>query len=77
MRGVWMVMLAAAVLTVAYGLLVHWDLAFWGMMLFSVTGPLLIAAYLFDAVRRDRRDAESTASAERSSPTGTQAPRAS
>jgi hypothetical protein len=53
------VMLAGSVLTVAYGLLVHWDLAFWGMMLFSVTGPFLIAAYLFDAARRDSRDAES------------------
>lgn len=68
------VMLAAAVSTVAYGLLVHWDLAFWGMMLVSVTGPLLIAAYLFDAARRDSRDAEGT---ERSAPAGTQAPRAS
>ena len=62
------VMLAAAVSTIAYGLLVHWDLAFWGMMLVSVTGPLLIAAYLFDAVRRDTRAAEST---ETSAPTGT------
>jgi hypothetical protein len=76
------VMLAAAVSTVAYGLLVHWDLAFWGMMLVSVTGPLLIAAYLFDAVRRDSRDAERpepaerTESTESSAPTGTRAPRA-
>ena len=60
------VMLAAAASTVAYGLLVHWDLAFWGMMLFSVTGPFLLAAYLFDAVRRDERDAED---AEKSAPT--------
>jgi hypothetical protein len=64
------VMLAVAVSTLAYGLLVHWDLAFWGMMLFSVTGPLLLAAYLFDAARRDSRDAESI---HEDAPTGSQA----
>jgi hypothetical protein len=62
------VMLAAAVASVVVGLLAHWSLAFWGMMLISVTGPLLLAAYLFDAVRRDSQNAQNP---ERSAPTGT------
>jgi hypothetical protein len=68
------VMLAAAISTVAYGVLVRWDLAFWGMMLVSVTGPMLVAAYLFDAVRRQDPDSEGT---QTSAPTGAQAHRAS
>jgi type IV secretory pathway VirB6-like protein len=45
-------MLASAVATVAYGVLRHWDITFWFMMLLAAIGPLLLAAYLFDAVRR-------------------------
>jgi hypothetical protein len=67
------VMVAAAVSSAAYGFLSRWDLAFWGMMLVSVIGPLLLAAYLFDAVRRDESGRTESSS---DVPAGTQ-PRAS
>ena len=51
------IMLAGAAATVAYGVLRRWDLPFWAMMLAAAIGPLLLAAYLFDAARRDSTQA--------------------